>query len=71
MAFRGRANWVEELGWFDAAWFKGDTIVGVADTMLSVPHLRAWRCLDCGMVLLDVGSGVIYSPLPGEPAKPR
>jgi hypothetical protein len=60
LAFAGRANWVDQLGVMDAAWGSGDTVVPVP--RIRVPHLIAWRCERCRLVLADYGAGAQFTP---------
>ena len=59
LASSGYMAWVTRLGTLDATW-GGEAIIGLGDLM-GTPHLRAWRCFDCQLLLVDLGLGLIYS----------
>jgi Domain of unknown function (DUF6487) len=59
LAVANRANWVDRVGSFDAAFWKGDTVVGNFDMLArTAGHLRGWRCTRCQLMLLDYGAGI-------------
>ncbi|HYK92591.1 MAG TPA: PF20097 family protein [Thermoplasmata archaeon] len=58
LAFLNRLNWVDRIGMMDASVFKGETIVGMLDTVGMTGHLAGWRCPNCRIMTLDYGAGV-------------
>jgi hypothetical protein len=59
LAMIGRANWVDSIGYFDASVFKGETVIGNLDVILSTAHLRGWRCTGCGLMTIDYRAGSV------------
>jgi len=50
----GRVNWVDHEGLFDAAVWKGETIVGTLDVAFTTAgHLPARRCATCAIVVFQ------------------
>lgn len=70
LAGGARTNWVDRIGWFDAAVWKGEPIIPMVDTF-PTPHLRGWRCTSCRLLLIDYGAGVVHFDSPSEKAKSR
>ncbi len=53
-AVAGRANWVEEMGLFDAPIFRGDTVMGNMDSFATTAaHLGGWRCPDSRTLIVE------------------
>jgi hypothetical protein len=56
-------KWVDSLGWPGSSAFQGEPLIGIGDTFPITPHLRAWRCSKCGLILIDYGAGVVHRQL--------
>jgi len=61
IATAGRLNWVTELGTLDSAVGVGEPIIRAVDSAVKISHLRAWRCTNCRLILVDYGLGVIHT----------
>ena len=55
LAFGGRVNWVDEIGFADASPLKGETVVAGMEIGFGFSaHREAHRCFACDLVLFKI-----------------
>lgn len=60
LASQGRLNWVDHLGSLDVSPFKGTALIPMMSGVRA-PHFRGWMCDPCGLLIVDFGSGILYT----------